>query len=102
MWAKTLLLAGFLALASAATPGVRTSSEAQTMQPGWMVPTQGQRQQNILPLRDIVDMMRGRFGGDLISARLEQGAQPFYVLRWRMDNGDTRDFRVDAASGQIR
>jgi uncharacterized membrane protein YkoI len=57
---------------------------------------------NIRSLREIADMMRSRFGGDLISARLEEGSRPFYVLRWRMRNGDVRDFQVDAESGQIR
>jgi uncharacterized membrane protein YkoI len=57
---------------------------------------------NIRSLREIADMMRSRFGGDLISARLENGPRPFYVLRWRMPNGDVRDFQVDAESGQVR
>ena len=39
----------------------------------------------------------GSVDGDLISARLEDGPRPVYVLRWRMPNGDVRDFRVDAS-----
>jgi uncharacterized membrane protein YkoI len=58
--------------------------------------------EDIRPLREIVSMVRSRFGGDLINARLENGDRPFYVLRWRMQNGDVRDLTVDAASGQIR
>jgi uncharacterized membrane protein YkoI len=46
--------------------------------------------------------VRGRFGGNLISARLENSDRPFYVLRWRMGNGDVRDLTVDAESGQVR
>jgi uncharacterized membrane protein YkoI len=64
--------------------------------------TQDDGRRNIRSLREIADLVRSRFGGDLISARLEDGSRPFYVLRWRMRNGDVRDFQVDAESGQIR
>lgn len=103
MWARTLLLAAFIAIGSAATPGVDVS-RAQTVQPGWMIPTQdrGQRREDILSLREVVDMVRNRYGGELISARLEDGGRPFYVLRWRLANSEVRDIRVDAVSGQFR
>jgi uncharacterized membrane protein YkoI len=49
-------------------------------------------------LREVVEEVRARAGGgELLSARLEDGPRPVYVLRWRMPNGDVRDFRVDAS-----
>jgi uncharacterized membrane protein YkoI len=99
MWAKPLLLSAFVAV-SAASAQLETTQVAQLAQPGWMVPTQdrrGDRPQNIRSLREVVDELRARYGGELISARLEDGPRPIYVLRWRMPNGDVRDFRVDAA-----
>jgi uncharacterized membrane protein YkoI len=104
MWAKTLLLAAGLAITSMAVPGFGGASSAQSVQPGWMVPVQdrGERPANILSLREIVDIVRSQHGGELLSARLEQGQRPVYVLRWRLPNNDVTDFRVDAASGHIR
>lgn len=55
------------------------------------------------PVREILDALRSRFGGEYVSHRLEDGARPVYVIRWRMPDGvTTRDFRVDAVSGQFR
>jgi uncharacterized membrane protein YkoI len=101
---RTLLIAAALAGGTAAAAPDRAALvQAQAIQPSWIMPAQdrGQRQ-NILSLREIVDMVRGRFGGELISARLEQGPNPVYVLRWRMPNSDVRDIRVDAVTGQFR
>ena len=39
--------------------------------------------------------LRARYGGERSSPRLEQsGDRPVYVLRWRMPDGEVRDFRV--------
>ena len=108
MWLRSLFLA--LLLAFSATPALADKGGRHRdgfQQPDWGFDRRGDndrgnRQQDIRSLREIVDMMRGRFGGDLISARLENGDRPFYVLRWRMPNSDVRDFEVDAGSGQIR
>lgn len=105
MWAKTLLLAAAIAVSSMAMPGFGGASSAQGVQPGWMVPAQdrrGDRPANILSLREIVDIVRSQHGGELLSARLEPGQRPVYVLRWRLPNNEVTDFRVDAVSGQIR
>jgi uncharacterized membrane protein YkoI len=63
------------------------------------MPVQDRRErgQDIRSLREVVDMLRSQHGGELISARLEDGPRPFYVIRWRMPDGRVRDFRVDAA-----
>ncbi len=66
----------------------------------WVVPVQdrrGNRGGDIRSLREVVAEFQSRYGSDLISARLEDGPRPVYVLRWRMPNGDVRDFRVDAS-----
>jgi len=115
MWVRSLLLAAVVLATSA---GSALADKGGRHRDGWMQPDwavdqrggrgdrgdedRGNRHQDIRSLREIVGMMRGRFGGDLINARLENGDRPFYVLRWRMQNGDVRDFTVDAVSGQIR
>ena len=98
MWAKSLLLSA-IAAAGAISGPVSANPSPQLFQPNWVMPAQdrGQRGQDIRPLREVVDEMRGRYGGELISARLEEGARPIYVLRWRMPDGEVRDFRVSAA-----
>ena len=98
MWAKTLLVAGFAVLSAAAAPldAVRQAYTGEA----WVVPVQdrrGNRGGDIRSLREVVAELQSRYGGDLISARLEDGPRPVYVLRWRMPNGDVRDFRVDAS-----
>ena len=102
---RALLLVLMLAIApaAAAQPHGDARQAQAIIQPNWIIPAQdrGERQ-NLLPLRDVVNMVRGRFGGELISARLEQGGRPVYVLRWRMPNADVQDIRVDAVSGQFR
>lgn len=96
---RTLLLSAVLtASAAAATPAIAQQSLWGAVQPNWVMPIQGrERPENIRSLREVVDEIRSQYGGDLISARLEDGPRPFYVLRWRMPDGQVRDFRVDAA-----
>lgn len=97
MWAKSLLLAAIVAVGATAAP-VHAGSATPVFQPNWVLPTQGQeRPQNIRPLREVVAELQARHGGELISARLEDGGRPIYVIRWRMPDGQVRDFRVDAA-----
>ncbi|MDX2274646.1 MAG: hypothetical protein NW206_04275 [Hyphomonadaceae bacterium] len=104
---RAALLAVTLAAAPAAMAAPVGVQMAQVeIQPHGMMPIQDRRDRGgpreVLPLREVVDMVRSRFGGDLINARLEQGQRPVYVLRWRMPNNDVRDVRVDAVSGQMR
>lgn len=104
MWAKSLLLsvvavATLTGASASAAPATRPL--AAEIQADTLVPVQyrdrGEGQQSIRPLREVVEEIRSRFGGELISARLEDGGRPTYVLRWRMPDGQVRDFRVDAA-----
>lgn len=95
MWAKSLLLSA-IALGASIVP-VSASPRAQIVQPTWVMPVQDRGQRDIRPLREVVDYVRSRYGGELISARLEDGGRPVYVLRWRMPDGEVRDIRVDAA-----
>ncbi|QGZ95583.1 PepSY domain-containing protein [Terricaulis silvestris] len=97
MWAKTLLLSAIVATSAVAAP-VSAHQRGPAFQVQNLIPAQdrGNRGQDIRPLREVVDSLRGRYGGELISARLEDGARPVYVLRWRMPDGEVRDFRVDA------
>jgi uncharacterized membrane protein YkoI len=97
MWAKTLLLSAIVATSAVAAP-VSAVQRVPAFQAQNLIPTQerGNRGQDIRPLREVVDILRGRYGGELISARLEDGPRPVYVLRWRMPDGEVRDLRVDA------
>jgi hypothetical protein len=100
---KRLLLVGAFLVIGAASAPVQAAPQP-SIQPAWIIPSQerGQRQENILSVRDVADILRSRFGGELVSARLERAGRPFYVIRWRMPNGDYRDFTVDAVSGSVR
>lgn len=104
MWDKTPLLAALLALAIAVPSGLDTASHARPVRSGWTLQSQGETliQARILSLRDVIEIVRGRFGGELINARLEDsGGRPFYMLRWRMPDDNVVDIRVDAVSGQV-
>lgn len=100
MWAKSLLLSAMVAVGAVSTP-VSAGPRAPVFQAQTLIPTQGRdrdrRGQDIRSLREVVDSVRARYGGELISARLEDGPRPVYVLRWRMPDGEVRDLRVDAA-----
>lgn len=97
MWAKSLLLSAFVATGALAAP--ISAQHVQFVQPQMVMPVQqrGGGQQDIRSLREVVDEIRSQYGGELISARLEDGGRPIYVLRWRMPDGQVRDFRVNAA-----
>ncbi|GAM98871.1 hypothetical protein U91I_02507 [alpha proteobacterium U9-1i] len=104
MWAKSLLLAAVMAISSMVLPGLGGASSAQSVQPGWMVPVQdrGQRAANVMSMREAADLVRSRYGGRLLNAsREDNGNRVIYVLVWELPSGDRRDFRVDAATGQI-
>ena len=98
MWAKSLFLSAFLAVSAVAAP-IDASPRAHLLEPSLFIQTQGrgERGQDIRSLREVVDEIRAQYGGELISARLEDGGRPIYVLRWRMPDGQVRDFRVSAA-----
>lgn len=96
MWTKSLLLSALVAVGANTAP---MQAQMPVAQPIWVLPTQGreQRPQSIRPLREVVAELQSRYGGELISARLEDGGRPIYVIRWRMPDGQVRDFRVNAA-----
>lgn len=104
MWAKTLLLSAIVAAGAFAAPvEARPNTYTPVFQPDWVLPAQGRdrdrderRQQSLRPLREVVSELRARHGGEYIAHRLEDGARPIYVIRWRMPNGQVRDFRVSA------
>lgn len=98
MWAKSLLLSAIIAVGAGTAPAAANPlAYAQLAQPNWVMPAQSRGQdRDIRSLREVVDSVRARYGGELISARLEDGARPVYVLRWRMPDGEVRDIRVDA------
>lgn len=97
MWAKHFLVAGFAVLSAAGAPfdAARQAytGDAQVLQ---VQDRRGDRGQDIRPLREVVAELRSQYGGDLIDARLEDGGRPIYVIRWRMPDGQVRDFRVPA------
>lgn len=94
MWVKSLLLA--VALSAAIGPA---QAGPQPFPGQWIMPVQDRgenRPRAIRPLPEIVGQLRAQHGGELINARLEDGDRPIYVIRWRMPDGQVRDFRVDA------
>jgi len=99
MWFRTLLACAVLSVGVAsAAPTPARFQDAQYVQPNMVMPTQGRdRGGDIRPLREVVDDLRAQYGGELISARLEDGGRPFYFIRWRMPDGQVRDFRVPAS-----
>lgn len=97
MWAKSLLLSAIIALGLSAASASPADARVPMVQPTWVMPVQDRGQRDIRPLREVVDYIRTRYGGELISARLEDGPRPVYVVRWRMPDGEVRDIRVDAA-----
>ena len=103
MWAKSLLLSAFVAIGAQTAP-VEARPNPQVFQPNSIMPMQGRRddrderqQQALRPVREVVDELRARYGGEYVGHRLEPGPQPIYVIRWRMPDGQYRDFRVNAA-----
>jgi uncharacterized membrane protein YkoI len=102
MWAKSALLSAILAAGAFAAPSsvsAQPRPRAEALQPAWIMPAQyrGGGQQELRPLREVVDELRAQYGGEYVSHRLEQGASPVYVVRWRMPDGQIRDIRVSAS-----
>ena len=96
MWVKSLLLAAALC---AMTVPAHALAAPQPFPGQWIMPVQdrgAQRQHAVRPLPEVVESLRAQHGGELINARLEDGDRPIYVIRWRMPDGQVRDFRVDA------
>jgi hypothetical protein len=98
MWAKSALLSALFAAGIFAAPGaVNVHPQAATFQQSWTMPAQYGGQQDLRPLREVVEELRSQYGGEYVSHRLEQGGRPVYVVRWRMPDGQIRDIRVSAS-----
>ncbi len=98
MWAKSALLSAILAAGAVSAP-VSAQPRPHADQPAWTMPAQyrGGGQQELRPLREVVEELRAQYGGEYVSHRLEQGGSPVYVVRWRMPDGQIRDIRVSAS-----
>lgn len=99
MWFRSALLsvlaaAGVMSAQAHAAPLADATARAALFTP---VQYRDRGGSDVRPLREIVSELRAQYGGELISARLEQGGQPVYVIRWRMPDGQVRDFRVSAS-----
>lgn len=96
---QTLILSALLASFAAATPASAQHRD-RVFEPNWVMPTQGRDRdeaREIRPLREVVNELRSQYGGEYIAHRLEGGSRPLYVIRWRMPDGQVRDFRVNAS-----
>jgi hypothetical protein len=96
MSVKPLIVSALVALGAFSAP-VDAPRFAPFAQPNFVQAQDRRGQQDIRSLREVVSELRDRYGGDLIDARLEDGPRPIYVIRWRMPDGQVRDFRVNAA-----
>jgi hypothetical protein len=104
MWAKSVLLSAIFAASAFTAPGVSAQPRphAPLLEQSWTTPVQyrGERggpPQCSRPLRDAVDELRSRYGGSFVSQQcLEDGGRPIYLIRWRMPDGQLRDFRVSS------
>ncbi len=100
---KTLLLLSALLASLAAASPASAQSRDRVFQPNTIMPAQGRgddnrrQQAEIRPLREVVNELRAQHGGEYIAHRLEDGGRPVYVIRWRMPDGQVRDFRVSAS-----
>ncbi|MES1157219.1 MAG: hypothetical protein ABUL73_05515 [Alphaproteobacteria bacterium] len=106
MWVKTLLLSAAFAIGLGASACYAANVPAHGLQPVVTQAAAAARlipvEQRMLSLRDAVEMVRSRYGGDLISVRQAPGGgQNFFILRWRFPNDSVEDIRVDAISGAI-
>ncbi len=94
---RTLLLSALLAFA-AVTPAAAQRNRA--FEPNWVMPAQDrgdqrpQRQRR--ELREVLNELRARHGGEYVNHHVEEGQRAIYVIRWRMPDGSYRDFRVPA------
>ena len=101
MWAKTLLLSAIIAVGANTAP-VQARPNPAVLQPQWVMPVQGRdrqddRQQALRPIREVIQELRSRYGGEYVGHTVEGGPRPIYVITWRMPDGQYRVFREPAA-----
>jgi len=107
MVAKTFLLAGAMALGltalSGAEAGERPHAHAAPMIARIAQQNLVPVQQRLLSARDVIEIVRSRFGGEPMGTpNLEQnGSHPVYSVRWRFPNEVVEVVQVDAVTGQV-
>ena len=94
MWAKSLLLSAFIATSAVSAPV--TAELRQVLRPSPVIAIQDRHERGLRQLPEIISDLQARYGGQYLGYRLEDGSPPIYVIRWRMPNGEVRDFRVPA------
>jgi hypothetical protein len=71
------------------------------LQPQWVMPAQGRdrqdNRQSLRPIREVIQELRARYGGEYVGHTVEGGPRPIYVITWRMPDGQYRVFREPAA-----
>lgn len=96
---KALLLGAFLASFAVVTPASAQNRE-RVFEPNWVMPAQGRGedrpQRERRQLREVLNELRARYGGEYVDHYVEEGQRAVYVIRWRMPDGSYRDFRVPA------
>jgi len=95
MWAKSLLLSAIVASGVFTAP-VNADPRPQFLQPSPLIAIQDRRDRGLRQLPEIISDLQSRYGGQYLGYRLEDGSPPIYVIRWRMPDGEVRDFRVSA------
>lgn len=95
MWAKSALFSALFAASVLSAPADVRLQQGATFQPNWATPIQDR--QELRSIREVVAELQRQYGGEYVSHRLEQGARPVYVVRWRMPDGQIRDIRVSAS-----
>ena len=95
MWAKALLLSATFVVSAFMAPA-HAEPRPQLQQPSMLVAIQDRRDRGLRQLPEIISDLQSRYGGQYLGYRLEEGSPPIYVIRWRMPDGEVRDFRVPA------
>jgi uncharacterized membrane protein YkoI len=63
---------------------------------------QGVKQRKLVPLSQVIEMIRRRTPGRELDAGLEyQGDKPIYRVRWMTGDGRRVDYLIDAATGAL-
>jgi len=94
---KAAFLAVSVALASVATPAA-----AQSFRPDQLAPERPRdqvREGRRMPLSEVFQRLRARYGGSQVDVLEDSGA--VYVIRWKTGDGRVLDLTVDARSGAV-
>lgn len=94
-----ILLAGWcLSLACAATP----ASAQGVFRPDQLAPDSARqevREGRRLPLGELFQRLRARYGGSQVDVLEDRGAT--YLIRWKTGDGRVMDLLVDARTGAV-